>query len=53
MAISLVSIGGVPANRIGECMVIIGHRMSMLSEDCTDNIILSIYLNLEGLFQVW
>jgi hypothetical protein len=40
-------IGGISVNNIKECLTMIGHRMSMLSEDCTDSIVEGIYLNIE------
>ena len=50
--VCLLIIGRVPSNRSRENPSMIGHRMFILGEDYTKNIIKIIYCNLKGLLQV-
>jgi hypothetical protein len=50
--IHFLVIGGVFTDYIGECLTMVCHRMPVMSENCTHNIVKCISLNLEWLLQI-
>jgi hypothetical protein len=51
--VHILVISGIPANNIRECLAMIGHLMSMPSEDCNDSMARGICLIIKWLLQVY
>lgn len=49
--VHILIIGGVHTNSIKECIIVIGHRVTSLSDDSTNSIIWGICFNLKWLFR--